>query len=143
MKDNALTIASGWSSGYGLFTEGEAPIVISYTTSPVYHVMNENTDRYQTLIFPEGHEATIEGMGILKTSKNKENAKVFIDFILTDAQKDIAVMNSMYPANNETELPDAYNKAAPKPDKIMTSSTLTNEKKNKMLESWTEVMTRR
>ena len=84
MKDNALTVADGWSSAYGLFTEGEAPIVLSYTTSPVYHVMNDNTTRYQALIFPEGHEATIEGIGIIKGTDKRAEAEAFIDFILTD-----------------------------------------------------------
>ena len=65
---NALTIADGWSSAYGLFTEGEAPIVISYTTSPVYHVLNEDTTRYQALVFPEGHHKTIESIGILAST---------------------------------------------------------------------------
>ncbi|NCB02511.1 MAG: thiamine ABC transporter substrate-binding protein, partial [Spirochaetia bacterium] len=48
VKENILTIADGWSSGYGLFTEGEAPIVLSYITSPVYHLMYEESDRYKS-----------------------------------------------------------------------------------------------
>lgn len=114
--ENALTIADGWSSAYGLFTEGEAPIVLSYTTSPVYHVMWEDTTRYQALIFPEGHATTIESVGILKSSAHKENAKAFVDFILSEGQKETAIANSMYPANSTTELPDAYD-YAPKPEK--------------------------
>ncbi|HOE09288.1 MAG TPA: thiamine ABC transporter substrate-binding protein, partial [Treponemataceae bacterium] len=34
LKPNILTMAPGWDTGYGLFTSGEAPLVISYTTSP-------------------------------------------------------------------------------------------------------------
>ena len=140
MEERALTIASGWSSAYGLFTEGEAPIVLSYTTSPVYHVMNEDTTRYEAILFEDGHQATIEGIGILKNSSMKKEAKAFIDFVLSSGQTDIAVLNSMYPANNETILPDAFD-YAPKPAKMYKSGSLGEEKTNEILAAWTEVMT--
>ncbi|MBR5097848.1 MAG: thiamine ABC transporter substrate-binding protein, partial [Spirochaetales bacterium] len=122
MTENALTTASGWSSGYGLFTEGEAPIVISYTTSPVYHVMWEDTTRYQALLFSDGHETTIEAAGIVKGTKHRAEAEAFIDFLLTEAQIDLANANSMYPVNSTIELPAAYD-YAPVPEKIFTGSS--------------------
>lgn len=140
MKENALTIADGWSSAYGLFTEGEAPIVLSYTTSPVYHVMNENTTRYQALVFPEGHEATIEGIGIVKGTDKRAEAEKFVDFILTEAQLDIAIANSMYPANTAIELPDAFD-YAPKPDKLFRSGATSPEKTEELTDQWLQIMT--
>ncbi len=141
MRDNMLTMAEGWSSAYGLFTEGEAPLVLSYTTSPVYHVLNEDTTRYQAVIFDEGHQETIEGIGILKNAKNRENAEAFVDFILTDAQKDIAVMNSMYPVNSTAELPDAY-EWAPEPEILFTSdSDVVENQLESIISDWVEVMT--
>ena len=134
MEENALTIASGWSSAYGLFTEGEAPIVLSYTTSPVYHVMNEDTTRYQTLIFQEGHEATIEGVGIIKGTKHREEAEAFIDFMLSEGQVNLAVTNSMYPAVMDAQLPEAYS-YAPIPDTLYTGSADTA---SNLLVDWTE-----
>ncbi len=136
MEENALVIASGWSSAYGLFTEGEAPIVISYTTSPVYHVMNENTTRYKALLFKEGHEATIEGVGIVKTTEHREEAEAFISFILSDAQETLAVTNSMYPAVSSTELPDAY-QYAPVPEKFYASGVLDT---SSLLASWSALI---
>jgi len=132
MKKNALTIADGWSSAYGLFTSGEAPLVISYTTSPVYHVAYEHTTRYQTLLFPEGHDTTIEGVGILKTSRHQELAKQFVDYMLTDGQRDIAMTNSMYPANASVALPEAFT-YAPKPQKDLTIPPQSIEKK---MDTW-------
>ncbi len=142
MKDNALTITEGWSSAYGMFTAGEAPITLSYTTSPVYHVMFEDTTRYQALIFDEGHSATIEGVGILKSSNKKDLAKQFVDFLLTDAQLDIASANSMYPTNLATELPKAFD-WAPKPQ--ITLSLDANDIEDNLdtwLNEWTEVMSK-
>ncbi len=136
MEENALVIASGWSSAYGLFTEGEAPIVISYTTSPVYHVMNENTTRYKALIFSEGHEATIEGIGIVKTTAHREEAEEFVSFILSEAQETLAVTNSMYPAVSTTELPDAY-EYAPIPETYYASGTVDT---TSLLAEWSDLI---
>ncbi len=136
MSRNALTTASGWSSGYGLFTEGEAPIVISYTTSPVYHVMWEETTRYQAILFSDGHEATIEAAGIVKGTKHRSEAEQFIDFLLTDAQIELANANSMYPVNTEIELPEAYD-YAPVPELIFTNSA---EEAADLVSQWTDVI---
>lgn len=142
VRPNTLTVADGWSSGYGLFTEGEAPLVISYTTSPVYHVMYEDTDRFQALVFDEGNMAVIEGAGIVKSSKHVEEARQFIDFLLTDAQADIAVMNIMYPVNETVELPKAF-ASAPKPEvSLMLDADVIAKNRDSWLTEWVEVMSR-
>lgn len=142
VKNNALTITDGWSSAYGLFTENEAPLVLSYTTSPVYHKLWEETDRYQAVYFENGHYMTIEGVGILETAKNKENAKKFIDFILTEGQTEIAVANSMYPVNRNTILPDAY-EISPFPKKLFQlDKEYIADNLDRLLTEWTEVMSK-
>lgn len=142
MKQNALTITEGWSSAYGLFTEGEAPLVLSYTTSPVYHVTFEDNTRYQVALFDEGHSTTIEGVGLLASSKNKKAAQQFIDFLLTEAQLEIATANSMYPTNSDTLLPPAFD-WAPKPEKSLSLDAITLEKNlDRWLTEWTQVMSR-
>lgn len=142
MKNSALTITDGWSSAYGMFTSGEAPIVLSYTTSPVYHVMYEDSTRYQVIIFDEGHSATIEGVGMLKSSEKKDLAKQFIDFLLTDAQLDIATANSMYPTNLKTDLPSAFD-WAPKPEITLSlEASDIEENLDTWLDDWTKVMSR-
>ncbi len=136
--ENALTIADSWSSAYGLFTEGEAPIVISYTTSPVYHAMWENSTRYKALIFPEGHSQTIEGIGIMKNSKHRAEAEAFVDFILSEGQVETAVANSMYPVSSKVVLPEEY-KYAPVPEKLLRIEA---ETISANLERWTDEWTK-
>ena len=34
-------MTQGWSEAYGLFLKGEADMVLSYTTSPAYHIAVE------------------------------------------------------------------------------------------------------
>jgi thiamine transport system substrate-binding protein len=55
LKDNIVTVTPGWSEAYGLFLEGEADMVLSYTTSPAYHLIAENDDSKAAATFGEGH----------------------------------------------------------------------------------------
>jgi thiamine transport system substrate-binding protein len=120
IKGNILTLAPGWDTGYGLFTSGEAPLVISYTTSAAYHVEYDKTDRYQALVFEQGHIAQIEGLGLVKGAKNPEGAKAFIDFMLTDAaQETLPLTQWMYPVSKTVKLPESY-KASPKAGKTLS-----------------------
>ena len=41
LSPKIVTVTKGWSEAYGLFLEGEADLVLSYTTSPAYHIMAE------------------------------------------------------------------------------------------------------
>ncbi len=123
LKGNILTLAPGWDAGYGLFTAGEAPLVISYTTSPAYHVEFDKTDRYQALIFPEGHVRQIEGVGLVRNAQNARGAEAFIDFMLTEeAQNVLPLTQWMYPVSPTVKLPESY-KAAPKATKTLSVSS--------------------
>jgi thiamine transport system substrate-binding protein len=108
LSPSILTIAEGWSSGYGLFTSGEAPLVLSYTTSPSYHLEYEETERYKTAIFTGGHAIQIEAAGLLAHAKNKDHAKKFLDFMLSPSfQSVIPLTNWMYPVTG-IPLPDSF-----------------------------------
>jgi thiamine transport system substrate-binding protein len=108
LQPSILTIAPGWDTGYGLFTKGEAPLVLSYTTSPGYHLEYESTERYRAALFAEGHPVQIELVGLLKTAPHKENAKQFLDFMITRAFQDtIPLTNWMYPVI-DIPLPASY-----------------------------------
>lgn len=141
LKPNILTITEGWDTAYGLFTSGEAPMVLSYTTSPAYHVEYENTTRYRALIFKEGNYLQIEGVGILKGSKNMELAKKFIDFILTeDFQEEIPLTNWMFPVNPKVKLPDSF-RYAPAPETILSLDTYEIQKNRKRwIDGWLKVV---
>ena len=114
-----LTVAPGWSVGYGMFTDGEAPLCFSYTTSPAYHVEYGEGDRFKALVFTDGHVMQVEGAGIVNGAPNLEGAKKFIDFLISDeAQNLIPLTQWMFPANKNVELPASYAAAAPVPKTI-------------------------
>ncbi|OCP18017.1 MULTISPECIES: thiamine ABC transporter substrate binding subunit [unclassified Ensifer] len=112
LKGRVLTVTPGWSEAYGLFTKGEAPMVLSYTTSPAYHMVAENTDRYQAAAFSEGHYIQIEVAGMTKSAKEPELAKQFLAFMTgPEFQSIIPTTNWMMPvAATKEPLPDAFGK---------------------------------
>ena len=55
LRPRIVTIAKGWSEAYGLFLKGEADMVLSYSTSPAYHVGAEKKTNYKAAPFAEGH----------------------------------------------------------------------------------------
>lgn len=48
-----VTVTKGWSEAYGLFLKGESDTVLSYTTSPAYHMIEEKKDNYAAASFAE------------------------------------------------------------------------------------------
>ncbi|OQY38330.1 MAG: hypothetical protein B6229_06135 [Spirochaetaceae bacterium 4572_7] len=139
LKPSILTITDGWSSGYGLFTQGEASMVLSYTTSPSYHVEYEDTTKYKTVVFDNGNYIQLEGMGIIKDSGNNLNAKHFIDFMLTiEAQNILPLTNYMFPVNGDVVLPKSFDGAL-KPEKsIELDYDVIAENYDKWLDNWAE-----
>jgi len=76
LAPSILAMTPGWDTGYGLFTKGEAPLVLSYSTSPAYHKAYENSERYRALVFEEGHPLEIEMAGVLINSKKKSSGRL-------------------------------------------------------------------
>lgn len=99
LKDRVLTVTPGWSEAYGLFTGGEAPMVLSYTTSPAYHIIAEDTDRYKAAPFAEGHYLQVEVAGVTVKGAQNPLAKQFLEFMTSPAFQDvIPETNWMFPA---------------------------------------------
>jgi thiamine transport system substrate-binding protein len=99
LADNIVTVTPGWSEAYGLFLEGEADMVLSYTTSPAYHLIAEQDDTKAAAPFAEGHYLQIEVAGKLAATDQPDLADRFLAFIGSDAfQSAIPTTNWMYPA---------------------------------------------
>jgi thiamine transport system substrate-binding protein len=138
LRQQILKVSKGWSESYSLFTKGEAPFVLSYTTSEAYHRSVEKTDRYQALIFPEGHYIAYETAGILKTTKNMTLAKKFLEFLLRpDSQKIIAEKNWMYPVRPPTTgLPNAFNEIKVPEKTLHIPAKIVESKRQEWVEQW-------
>ena len=143
LKPNILTVTSGWSDGYGLYTQGEAPIVLSYDTSPAYHLEFEETDRYKNLIFEGRAYAQIEVAGILKGAANLKLAKSCMDHIVSQDFQDLIPLNQfMYPVHPDADLPESFIQAAGATEIVNMDERLVAEKLDVWLAAWEELMRR-
>ncbi len=107
-----LTVTKDWSASYGMFTDGEADMVLSYTTSPAYHIIAEGDETKSAAIFDDGHYFMTELVGQVKTTDQPELAQKFMDFVLSETfQEMIPTANWSFPAKlEEAKWPDGFKK---------------------------------
>ena len=123
LKPHILTVTRDWSESYNLFLEGEADMVLSYSTSPAYHIISEGDDTIHAALFAEGHLAQTEVAGILKSSEHQELAKQFLAYLAsTDGQKVIPTTNWMFPVIDLGADLDPTFATLPQPDKTLVLS---------------------
>ncbi|MGU3414345.1 thiamine ABC transporter substrate binding subunit [Enterobacteriaceae bacterium C34A] len=109
LASKTVTVTKGWSEAYGLFLKGESDLVLSYTTSPAYHIIEEKKDNYAAADFAEGHYLQVEVAARTAASKQPALAEQFLKFMVSPAfQKAIPTGNWMYPVT-QVELPAAFN----------------------------------
>lgn len=110
LADKILTVTQGWSEAYAMFIRGEADMVLSYTTSPAYHIIAEGEHRYRAAAFAEGHGMQIEVAAQLARAPQPRLAQEFMNFIASaEFQSTIPTGNWMYPVKTPPAgLPDAF-----------------------------------
>ncbi|AXV17434.1 thiamine ABC transporter substrate binding subunit [Neorhizobium sp. SOG26] len=142
LKKRVLTVTPGWSEAYGLFTKGEVPMVLSYTTSPAYHMVEEKSDQYQAAAFSEGHYIQIEVAGLLKGARDKDLAKDFLRFMVSPAFQDvIPTTNWMMPVTRTSEpLPEAFNKLVQPKKTFLMGSDEVAKNRQAWINEWLAAM---
>jgi thiamine transport system substrate-binding protein len=143
LKPRIVTVTKGWSEAYGLFLEGEADMVLSYTTSPAYHISAENETRYKAAIFAEGHAMQVEVSGIVASSENRELAQEFLEFMVSDSfQSAIPEGNWMYPARlPEAGLPESFSTLGEPPHTFLTAPEQVRAERRNWIDAWLSAMT--
>jgi thiamine transport system substrate-binding protein len=145
MKQNILTTPASWGDAYNMFLAGEAPIVLSYSTSPAYHIENDSTYKYKAFIPQEGGFMQIEGCGIISKCKHPNLSKEFVNYMLSDqVQKFIPETQWMYPSNSNIKLPESFDNL-PLPTKILNKNInlkIINENSEKWIKRWIKIMSK-
>ncbi|PSF05479.1 thiamine ABC transporter substrate binding subunit [Marinobacter fuscus] len=143
LSNKILATTQSWSDGYfSLFMNGEAPMILSYSTSPAYHMAIDKTDRYQAARFDEGHYLQVEVAAMVKTSDNQALASEFLDFMLTPAfQTHIPLKNVMYPAIDlGDELPNVFDRLIqPASTHYMAPEAVARERKQ-LVNEWLDAL---
>lgn len=144
LSDNILTVTKGWSEAYGLFIEGEADMVLSYTTSPAYHLIAEDDASKAAAAFDEGHYLQIEVAGKLAGTDQPELADKFLQFMVSDAfQSVISTTNWMYPAVMPAGgLPDGFETLITPEKALIVPAGEAQKVRDEALAEWLSVLSR-
>nr|WP_067295416.1 thiamine ABC transporter substrate binding subunit [Marinobacterium profundum] len=136
LSRHTVTVTKGWWEAYSLFLAGDADYVLSYNTSPAYHVVAENKTQYRAAPFSEGHVAQIELAAITSTSQNKDLGRDFLQFLVSpQAQAIIPVTNWMLPVIDNVELPPVFGELI-SPQRIGFSAEEAGASRQQWLREW-------
>lgn len=119
LSANGMRIAAGWTEAYytdfsGGEAEGDRPLVLSYSTSPAFTVVDGKTT---TTALPGTCFRQVEYAGVLAGAANEAGAQAFVDFLLSEeAQAAIPESMYMYPIDESVELPADWASFAPLSD---------------------------
>jgi len=144
LAKRVLTVTPGWSEAYGLFTKGEVPMVLSYTTSPAYHIMEEKTHRYKAAAFAEGQYLQVEVAGLLAASQHKALARKFLAFMISPGFQDvIPTTNWMFPAGKTSKpLPAAFDELVKPTKTLMLPPKEVAAKRKAWIAEWLNAMSK-
>lgn len=144
MSDNIVTVTPGWSEAYGLFLEGEADMVLSYTTSPAYHLIAEEDDGYAAAPFSDGHYLQIEVAGLVEGTDQPDLAQDFLAFMLTEGFQDaIPTTNWMYPAiTPEAGLPQGFDTLIRPDAALWYEPAMAAERRDPAVAAWRAALSR-
>ncbi|WP_292897736.1 thiamine ABC transporter substrate binding subunit [Nitratireductor sp.] len=142
LQNKVLTVTPGWSEAYGLFTSGEVPMVLSYTTSPAYHRIAEDTERYKAAGFAEGHYLQVEVAAQTVNGAKNPLAQKFLAFMTGPGFQDaIPETNWMFPAGETSSPLNPVFEDLVKPEKTLefTPEEVAENRKT-WVDEWLSVM---
>jgi thiamine transport system substrate-binding protein len=144
LADNIVTVTPGWSEAYGLFLEGEADMVLSYTTSPAYHLIAEDDPTKAAAPFDEGHYMQVEVAGMLAGSDQLDLARQFLQFMTgPEFQSAIPTTNWMYPAvTPPSGLPEGFETLTVPETALLFTPEEAAEIRDAALEEWRDALSR-
>ena len=136
-----VTVTPGWSEAYSLFLEGEADMVLSYTTSPAYHQIVENDTRYRAAMFKEGHYMQVELMGMTaraqRSGKLMALAQDFMAFMVSQRVQEILLTRQwMYPVNASVPLPEGFRTLPLPEENLLFPSTVVYQQNQQWIQNW-------
>jgi len=140
LKNTIYGPVFSWSLSYGFFQKGRVSMSLSYLTSLVYHIKEEQDLSYHFSYFQEGHPYQVEFASIPQKCQNCSLAFEFIQFLMTDsAQSIIRDKNYMFPVlRNLVPSPEV----ALKNPKMISYNRINEflKKKDHLLQIWKDIL---
>ena len=124
LLDNGVRVLSDWEPAYQAYTNGEAPMVVSYSTDQVYnHGPDVDMAKHQIGFLNEQGYANPEAMALFAEAENPDLGRRFMEFVLTEqAQAEIAVRNVQFPAIRGVTPSEEFARYAQEPPESVTFS---------------------
>lgn len=124
LSNNDVQILGSWDAAYTAYSDGERPIVVSYSTDQVYaHREGKNLKKHQVGFLDGQGYANPEGMAKFADTDNSKLADAFLEFMLSKkAQSKIPTLNVQFPATDWAAPGKEFEKYAKAPDKPVTYS---------------------
>jgi thiamine transport system substrate-binding protein len=122
LVDNGVTVLSDWEPAYNAYLNGEAPMVVSYSTDQVYyHGPDVDMSRHQVGFIEDQGYANPEAMALFADSDDAELGRRFMEFVLTpEAQAQIARRNVQFPAVEGVDPGEEFSRYAYEPPEAVT-----------------------
>ena len=143
LNDNGVKIAAGWEEAY--FTEfsgssgnGNYPIVLSYSSSPVAEIGEDG--KSQTVALLDECFRQIEYVGILAGAKNPTGAKALIEFLLAEPfQSTMPGLMYVYPVNTDATVPEEWSTYGPPANSTIGEDLDIQLNRSSWQDKWSEI----
>ena len=118
LLDNGVRVLGSWSDAYAAYSNGEAPMVVSYSTDQVYAANQDADMRRHQIGFPNDRGyAYVDGVAKFATTDRDELVRSFAEFLLDpEVQRRTAVKNVGLPTVENSSLPEEFRQYAHVPD---------------------------
>lgn len=136
LMPNVLTITQGWSQAFGLFTDGEAPMMVSFSTDHAFDVIVNDSNKLRVLTLNSQAYRTIFGMGVVRGTDQPDLARQFLNVVLSaDVQSRLSETEWMIPASDNARVRNVWwqNVLVPEDPALLPSERVTEN-----LDSWVD-----
>jgi len=140
---NVLTVTPGWTEAFNLFTQGEAPMMVSFSTDHAFDVIVNGSEQIRVLLLNNQGYRTVFGAGVVDSTDQPDVARRFVDFLLSrEVQALLPTSEWMFPSNPEALLPvKFYQNAVQPPQPVALDVERVGENLEGWLRAWSDVLT--
>jgi thiamine transport system substrate-binding protein len=152
LRDNGVIVEAGWEEAYyGSFSggsgAGEAPIVVSYATSPVAEVVfgpDPEASVSPTAALDVACFRQVELAGVLAGSDQPELAGALVDHLLApETQASLPLAMYVYPVRTDVALPEVFERHALVPSApVRMDPEVIEARREGWIREWTDIVLR-
>jgi thiamine transport system substrate-binding protein len=124
LLDNGAQVLGSWDDSYAAYSNGEAPMVVSYSTDQVFaNQSGEDLSRHQIAFLDNAALPYTDGIATFRRASNPGLASDLMDFMLTPrVQARTAVLNVGLPSVTNATLPNDFAQFVSAPERTIDFS---------------------